>query len=112
MIDSNLLGSEGGYPAIENDEQLFGMMQQDGFWEQYDASPEMQGQINSYMSQEDAPAAKAPAKIGTLASTGLPDYSSLGMDALKDMTTFSQAQPIQGLMSMAQYNNKPKGLFR
>jgi len=34
------------------------------------------------------------------------------MSANKDMSGFAQAQPLQGLMGMAQYQNKPKSPFQ
>ncbi len=89
------------FAPITDDADLMSRMDEEGFWEKYRSNPEIKGAINSYIFQDEQKEGAMP----------LTDYSSLGMSANKDMSGFAKAQPLQGLMGMAQYKNQPKGLF-
>ncbi len=70
-----------------------------GEFDGYEDDEEMNAAIMEYLSAEESK------------SQPIKDMSGLGMAANKDMSGYAQATPLQGLMGMAQYNNKPKGLF-
>lgn len=95
QLPNSLDGSE-VFPDIESDSQLMVMMQEPGFWEKYNANPEMQRKITAYIGQDE----KKP-------SAGI-DFSQMGMSAYRDVTNDTQETPLQGLMGMAAYNNAPK----
>ncbi len=82
---------------LDNDADLMSLMDSPEFWDEYDSNPDIKAKVNAYIFQDEAPK-----------QAGIKDFSQMGMSALKDMQGYAQATPLQGLMSMAQYNNKPK----
>lgn len=82
---------------LNNDADLMSMMDDPEFWTNYESDPEFKDSINAFIFQDEAPE-----------QAGIKDFSQMGMSGLKDMQGYAKATPLQGLMSMAQYNNKPK----
>ncbi len=89
------------FQPIKDFADFEGRISDDNFWRDYDKNPDVKKEAMAYLDRDDEKEKASP----------ITDYSELGMSAYKDMSGFAKAQPLQGLMGMAQYKNQPKGLF-